>query len=73
VRRLVTLPLTVLKEVGELAQQNPDAVSLKAFGSLPTAVDNMSPDNRFIRTLSASPIASGVTVHSIIAVPGEGP
>jgi len=73
VRRLVTLPLTVAKGVGEVAQLNPDAFSMKAFGSLPTAVDNLSPDNRFIRTLSASPIASGVTVHSIIAVLGDGP
>ena len=39
----------------------------------PTAVDNMSPGNRFVRTLSASPIAPGVTAHSIIPVTNEGP
>jgi hypothetical protein len=33
----------------------------------------MSPDSPFVRALSASPIASGVTVHSIIAVLGGGP
>jgi len=39
----------------------------------PTAVDNMRPGNRFVRTLSASPIAPGVTAHSIIPVTEEGP
>jgi hypothetical protein len=37
-----------------------------------TAVDNMRPTNRFVRTLSASPIAPGVTAHSIIPVKGAG-
>ena len=40
--------------------------------TLPTAVDNMSPTHNFIRTLSASPIAPGVAVHSIVAVQGVG-
>jgi hypothetical protein len=52
---------------------NPDAISLKAVGGLPPAVDNMNPDNRFVRALSASAIASGVTVHAIVAVLGDGP
>jgi hypothetical protein len=33
----------------------------------------MRPGHRFLRTLSASPIAPGVTVHSIIPVTNEGP
>jgi len=40
---------------------------------IPTAVDNMRPGQRFVRTLSASPMAPGVTAHSIIAVKNEGP
>jgi hypothetical protein len=39
----------------------------------PRAVDNMLPGQRFVRTLSASPIAPGVTVNSIVAVLGKGP
>jgi hypothetical protein len=39
----------------------------------PTAVDNMLPTNRFVRNLSASPIAPGVTAHSIIPEKNEGP
>jgi hypothetical protein len=73
VRRLVTLPKTLAKDVADIAQQNPDAVSMKKLGDIPTAVDNMLPGQRFVRTLSASPIAPGVTVNSIVAVLGKGP
>ena len=40
---------------------------------IPTAVDNMSPGHPFVKALSSSPIADGVTVNSIVAVQGEGP
>jgi pimeloyl-ACP methyl ester carboxylesterase len=73
VRRLVTLPTTVVEGIAEAAQSNPEAISLKALGGVPTAVDNMRPGNRFVQTLSASPLAPGVVAHSIIAVRGEGP
>jgi hypothetical protein len=43
------------------------------ISQLPTSVHNMSPGNRFIRTLAESPIDPGITAHSIIAVLGEGP
>ena len=33
----------------------------------------MSPNHPFIQKLSSSPIAPGVTAHSIIAVLGDGP
>jgi pimeloyl-ACP methyl ester carboxylesterase len=69
VRKLVTLPLTVVKGIGELAEKNKGLPKEAA----PTAVDNMLPGNRFVRTLSASPIAPGVTAHSIIPVTNEGP
>jgi len=72
----VTLPVNVAKGVADLAQANeayisPDA--RKALKATPTAVDNMSPNNPFVKTLSSSPIAPGVTVNSIVAVLGEGP
>jgi triacylglycerol esterase/lipase EstA (alpha/beta hydrolase family) len=73
VRRLVTLPTTVVGGLNELSQSNPDNVSLKALGGIPNAVGNMRPGNRFIRTLSASPLAPGVIAHSIVAVRREGP
>ncbi len=69
VRKLVTLPLTVMGIHTELGAHSG---SLLAEGA-PTAVDNMRPGHRFVRTLSASPIAPGVTAHSIIPVTEEGP
>jgi len=68
VRKLVTLPLTVVSGVAELAAK----VSLPA-GVAPTAVDNMMPGSPFAKTLSSSPIAPGVTAHSIIPEKNEGP
>ena len=73
VRRLVTLPNSLAKDVADMAQQNPNAVSMKKLGDIPTAVDNMLPGQRFVRTLSTSSIAPGVTVNSIVAVLGDGP
>ena len=73
VQRLVTLPVTVVEGIAEAAQRNPNAVSLKALGGMPTAVDNMRPGHHFVQTLAASPLAPGVIAHSIIAVRGEGP
>jgi pimeloyl-ACP methyl ester carboxylesterase len=73
VQRIVTLPVTVVKGMHDLAQANPDAVSLQAMGGIPTAVDNMLPGSRFIQNLAACPIAPGVSTHSIIAVLGGGP
>jgi Alpha/beta hydrolase family len=69
VRKLVTLPLTVVSGMAELATKNTGLPKEAA----PTAVDNMMPGNRFVRTLSASPIAPGVTAHSIIPEKNEGP
>jgi pimeloyl-ACP methyl ester carboxylesterase len=69
-RRLITLPLTVVGGIKELTEQNS---GLSSFGEMPNAVDNMRPGQRFVRTLSESALAPGVTAHSIIAVRGEGP
>jgi hypothetical protein len=46
---------------------------LGPFTDIPTSITNMNPNNRFIRSLSAIPIADGVVAHSIIAVEGNGP
>jgi pimeloyl-ACP methyl ester carboxylesterase len=72
VRRLVTLPLTLVRDFGDLLQRNPDLARKLAGRSLPTAVDNMRPGNPFVKTLSASPLAPGVPAHSIVAVEGDG-
>jgi pimeloyl-ACP methyl ester carboxylesterase len=68
VRRLVRLPLTVVGGITELTAKNTGLPK----EAVPTAVDNMLPTSRFVRTLSASPIAPGVTAHSIIPVKNAG-
>ena len=70
VRRLVTLPLSVVNGLRDVAQRG--AVSAQALSAMPTAVDNMRPGHHFIRTLSTSPMADGVSAHSIVAVEGDG-
>jgi pimeloyl-ACP methyl ester carboxylesterase len=72
VRRLVTLPLRLVQPLEELIRLNPGLFVAGVVQGVPTAVDNMSPTSPFARTLSDSPIAPGVTVHSIIAVEGSG-
>jgi pimeloyl-ACP methyl ester carboxylesterase len=69
-RRLVTLPATLGSGVRDLAAQNE---SLRLLSDVPNAVENMRPGQRFVKTLSASPFAPGVSVHSIVAVPDAGP
>ena len=44
-----------------------------ASSRLPTSIDNMNPNNRFIVALSAIPIADGVVANSIVGVDGGGP
>jgi len=72
VRRLITLPLTLMKDFRDILQRNPDLAAHLASRHLPTAVDNMQPGHPFVRTLSASPLAPGVAAHSIVAVQGRG-
>jgi pimeloyl-ACP methyl ester carboxylesterase len=72
VRQLVRLPLSLVKDFRDLVQRNPDLARHLAGRHLPTAVDNMQPGNPFVRTLSESPLAPGVTAHSIVAVQGTG-
>jgi hypothetical protein len=70
VRRLEATPDS-LTGVAEDIARNPDAAVGSAF--LPSAVDHMSPRSPFIQALQQIPVAPSVTVHSIIAVEGDGP
>jgi len=68
--RLVRAPGDVTAVVKEFATLDRDAVTAESLRGAPTAVDNMTPGNRFVRTLAALPIAPGVSAHSIIPVKG---
>ena len=73
IQRLVSLPARLVKGTAELLA-NREALAVTEGGNrLPTAVDNMSPRNPFIKTLSIIPVDPGVDAYSIIPVKGDGP
>jgi pimeloyl-ACP methyl ester carboxylesterase len=73
VRRLITFPVKLVKDFGDLAKANPNALPHDAVQHLPTAVDNMRPGHPFVKALSSLPIADGVAAYSIVATLGAGP
>jgi pimeloyl-ACP methyl ester carboxylesterase len=70
---LVNMPGRFVKFNVELLRLQARGLTLATVGGVPTAVDNMSPGNLFIRNLSAIPIAPGVVAYSIIAVDSDEP
>ncbi len=71
--RFITAPLDVVHGVNDLVLRNKEALAFTAMGVIPTAVHNMTPGTRFIRTLASISVTPGVATHSIIAVEGNGP
>ncbi len=69
VARFIKLPGRVVNALGEVVKGNPEFASFRA----PTAVDNMTPTNPFVKTLAEMPVAPGITANSIVAVQGDGP
>ncbi len=70
---LVSLPGELLEASVALLDWDDDRVLLRSLDDLPSSIDNMTSDNRFLVSLAGMPIAEGVTAHSIIAVQGDGP
>lgn len=70
---LVNLPGRFAKMSFDILTLQKQGVFLTPFRGIPTSITNMKPNDRFIKALSAIPIAQGVVAHSIIAVQGEGP
>ena len=66
-RRLLSIPGVVIEAGADLARNEPTA------RVIPSAVDNMSPRNPFLKVLQEIPVAPSVTVNSIVAVEGDGP
>ena len=71
--RLMKFPDEVLAVSTDLLQKNADKIRLATRTRLPTSIDNMTPENRFVQTLATIPVAPQVAAHSIIAVKGDGP
>ena len=68
--KLVRSPLDVTRVVTEAVTLNKDALLVEGLRGAPTAVDNMTPGNRFVKTLAELPIVPGVKANSIIPVKG---
>jgi pimeloyl-ACP methyl ester carboxylesterase len=73
ISRFVKLPTELAGHLYDVARQNQAALAADALETPPTSITNMTPGNRFLRTLRGIPIAPGIAVNSIIAVKGEGP
>ena len=67
-RRMLSIPLVLTDAMADLARNESDAITV-----ITSAVDNMSPRNRFIQALQDIPVTPSVTVNSIVAVEGDGP
>jgi len=70
---LVNLPCRFTKLSVALLTLQGKGFLLGPMSGLPTSIDNMNPNNRFIVGLSGIPIADGVIAHSIVGVEGGGP
>ena len=70
---LVNLPGRLTKLSVDFLTLQKQGVFLGSANGIPTAVDNMNPNNLFIKNLAAIPIADGVVANSIIAVDSDAP
>jgi hypothetical protein len=71
VARLVRAPLDVTKVMTDVLTGDREALAVGSgtgIPLIPSAVDNMTPGNPFVKVMAAKPIAPGVHAHSIIAI-----
>jgi hypothetical protein len=71
--RMVSFPFRLAGTGAEVLTDNQDALASRKMKRMSTSVENMNPKHPFSVTLSESPIAPGVTAHSIISVKSDGP
>ncbi len=60
---------SVGREMAQLSKPRDDGRNLRR---LPTSIDSLDPNNRFVRTINTIPVAKGIPYHSIIADRGRG-
>ena len=65
-RRFVSLPGTLLQQAGELSGVA-QTLNVQGLHGVPTSLDSMACDNKYLLALAEIPTAPGVTSHSIIA------
>jgi hypothetical protein len=70
---LVNLPGRLTKLSVDFLTLHKQGVFLGSATGIPTSIDNMNPNNIFIKNLAAIPIADGVVANSIIPVNSDAP
>jgi hypothetical protein len=70
---LVNMPGRLTKLSVDMLTLQKQGVFLGGVAGIPTSIDNMNPNNAFIKNLVAIPIADGVVANSIIAVDSDVP
>jgi pimeloyl-ACP methyl ester carboxylesterase len=74
-RNFIQMPIKLVGVMSDLAN-NPDAFVLSSADAtprMPTSLDQMNPNNSFLKTLASIPLAPGVAANSVISVKGSGP
>jgi hypothetical protein len=71
--RLINAPAAVTGVLKDVATVDRTALAVHNLRGVPTAVDNMTPGNPFVKTLAKLPIAPDVVANSIIPVDADPP
>jgi pimeloyl-ACP methyl ester carboxylesterase len=66
--RFVSMSREARDAASDLFVEDDDRILLRSLDDMPNSLDNMTSDNRFLRSLVEMPIAPEVEAHSIIAV-----
>jgi len=68
-RKVISLPFTILSPLKEVVDRSPEALAKRGMeNEVPRSTDNMNPNSGFVRLYSSIPVAPGIIAHSIIAV-----
>jgi pimeloyl-ACP methyl ester carboxylesterase len=72
VASFVQMPTEVTQLMVDVVARNQDDLLLRQLDRRVTAIDNMTPGNRFLKTLARLEVTPGIAAHSIIAIEGRG-
>ena len=70
---LVNMPGRLAKLSVDILTLQTQGVFLGSVSGIPTSIDNMNPNNMFIKNLVSIPVADGIVANSIVAVDSDAP
>ncbi len=70
---LISMPKNLVGVTADVVGLSDGRSGYMQLQRIPTSIDNMSPNNPFIKTLRTIPVAPGIPAHSIVGVDGGGP